>query len=89
MHQPQLNLKEYLKAFNLIVSQGEKSPHDYFYRGVKAWHDFDGYTCFLGYKDLTLTLLFHGRHSFDYEHKETLTAFLVLLAEMIKDDINE
>ncbi|GAA0822947.1 DUF3081 domain-containing protein [Colwellia sp. D2M02] len=86
MHQPQLSLKQYLKAFNIITSKGDKSKHRYCLDNVDAWHDFDGYTCFLGYKDLTLTLLFHGRYAFDYQHEETLTAFLALLTEMLKDN---
>ena len=89
MNQPQFTLKEYLKAFNLVISHGEKENSNYHLNGLSAWHDFDGYTCFIGYKDLTLTLLFHGRHSFDYEHKESLDAFCKLLTKILKDDVND
>ena len=84
MSSPELTLKEYLKVFNVVILKGEKENQLYNLEGIKAWHDFDGYTCFLGYKDVTLTLLFHGRYSFDYDKKENLSAFLVLLTKILK-----
>jgi len=69
-------LKDLLQVFNLVTSQGIKTDSRYEYQGINAWHDFDGYTCFLGYKDLTLTLLFHGRYTFDFQQQETLDVFL-------------
>jgi len=89
VNQPQFTLKEYLTVFNLVISRGKKLNGYYHFNGVKAWHDFDGYTCFLGYKDLTLTLLFHGRHSYDYEQKESLNTFCKLLTDILKDKMND
>lgn len=69
-------LSDLLQVFNLVTTQGIKTNGTYDYQGIKAWHDFDGYTCFLGYKDLTLTLLFHGRFTFDFQQQETQDVFL-------------
>ncbi|MFT5815903.1 MAG: hypothetical protein ACI9VT_003679 [Psychroserpens sp.] len=69
-------LSDLLQVFNLVITHGSKIDGNYEYQGIKAWHDFDGYTCFLGYKDLTLTLLFHGRYTFDFVHQETMDIFL-------------
>lgn len=69
-------LTDLLQVFNLVTSQGSKINGNYEYQGIKAWHDFDGYSCFLGYRDLTLTLLFHGRYTFDFQQQETLDVFI-------------
>jgi hypothetical protein len=44
MHQSEFNLKEYLQAFNIIISKGTKVENHYSLLEVNAWHDFDGYT---------------------------------------------
>ncbi len=72
-----------LHAFNLITMKGNKANGHYEYQGIKAWHDVDGYTCFLGYNDLTLTLLFHGRYTFDFKEKETFDAFISKLNKLL------
>jgi hypothetical protein len=76
--------RNYLQAFNEILTVGEKVDEGYEFEGIKAIHDFDGYTCWLKYKDLTLTLKFHNNYQFDFESTETLSHFMkkvdVLLA---------
>ena len=64
-----------LEAFNVITAKGVKKDGVYEFLGVRAWQDFDGYTCWLSYKDLTVSLLFHGKYSFEYQDKDTLKAF--------------
>ena len=76
MEKNKIVLNDVLQAFNLVLVKGYKVDSCYEYQGVKAWHDFDGYTCFLSYKDLTLTLLFHGRYTVDFQQQETLSAFV-------------
>lgn len=76
MKNNKLQVKEFLYIFNEVTAQGTKVDGKYELMGLSAWHDFDGYTCFIGYKDLTLTLLFHGRYTFDYQDEETLNAFM-------------
>ena len=83
-----MKLSDYLKAYHYIVSHGEHQQGKYLFAELSAWHDFDGYSCWLGYKDLTIALLFHGRCSFDYEHEDTLNAFLKKATSMLSDKAN-
>lgn len=69
-------LNNFLYCFNTIISQGVRSCDRFELGAMQAWSDFDGYSCYIGYKDLTLTLLFHGRYSFYYQDKSTYKDFL-------------
>ncbi|MFT7098079.1 MAG: hypothetical protein ACJARM_002866, partial [Glaciecola sp.] len=42
-----------LKVFNLVTTKGTKTDSVYELSGIRASQDFDGYTCWLAYKDLT------------------------------------
>lgn len=57
----------------------EANVHDnhqyYELDGIRAWHDFDGYTCWLGLNDLVITLSFHGTASFEFKQADTLNLF--------------
>jgi hypothetical protein len=70
-----LKSRDFLQIFDLISTKGIKSKEAYEFCGIRAWHDFDGYTCWLAYNDLTITLLFHGKFSVDYKNEDTLNAF--------------
>jgi hypothetical protein len=70
-----LKSKDFLQVFDLISSKGFKSNGKYQFQGIDAWHDFDGYTCWLSYKDLTITLLFHGKLGVEYENVDTFDEF--------------
>jgi len=56
-----------LQVFNLITTKESKKDGVYALSDISASQDFDGYTCWLAYKDLTITLLFHGSYYFDYQ----------------------
>lgn len=71
----QLQTRDFLHVFDLVSTQGRKQGGVCEFLGIKAWHDFDGYTCWLAYKDLTVTLLFHGKLSIECKHDETLSEF--------------
>jgi len=73
------NISRYLYVFNHIISHGEKDQDRYYFGDLTAWHDIDGYTCYIGYKDLTMTLFFHSRFSFEYEEDSTMQAFSKLV----------
>jgi hypothetical protein len=75
MNNRAMKLRDFLQVYDSISSKGVKLDGIYEYLGIRAWHDFDGYTCWIGYKDLTITLLFHGRFSIDYEREDTLKEF--------------
>ncbi|QOL25137.1 DUF3081 domain-containing protein [Thalassotalea sp. LPB0316] len=63
--------RHFLEAFNIVTAKGQKSATGYELDGIKAWHDFDGYTCWLSYKDVTITILFHGKYKLDFEKEES------------------
>lgn len=70
-----MKLPQYLYAFNRVVSNGDRREGKFYLDDLAAWHDFDGYTCYLQYQDMTLSLYFHGRFSFDYVNEQTLKDF--------------
>jgi hypothetical protein len=70
-----MKLSQYLYVFNKVVATGDKRDEKFYLDGISAWHDFDGYTCYLSYKDMTLSLYFHGRFLFDYEDEQSLKQF--------------
>jgi hypothetical protein len=74
-----MHLNQYLYVFNQVLSDGELCNGRYYLDNLSAWHDIDGYTCYLGYKDLTLTLYFHSRFSFEFSEKETMRSFTKLI----------
>ena len=77
------NMSGYLYVFNHVLSNGIKRQGKFHFGELSAWHDFDGYTCYIGYKDLTMSLYFHSRHCYDYQEKATLKAFKLLIEHMI------
>ena len=70
-----MNLSNYLYVFNQILSQGNNCDGRYYFDELSAWHDFDGYTCYIGYKDLIMKIYFHSKFSFEYEDKTTFSRF--------------
>lgn len=78
-----LQLIDFLRVFNLVLSKGVKLENSYEYIELKARHEQDGYTCYLEYKDLTLTMLFHGRYSFDFTEDETMNQFMKKINKLL------
>ena len=91
--------RDFLQVFELVLKEGEKqyfnSPtgdnsghlakQSFFsLDGLKAWHDTDGYTCWLSFKDLTVTLLFHGKIALDFEKSETFDEFSRMTNRLLK-----
>ena len=80
-----LKKRDLLQAFDLVTTKGKKTDEVYELSGVKASQDFDGYTCWLSFKDLTVTLLFHGAFDMDYEDEDTQKAFFKKISNMLDD----
>ena len=80
----QLLTRNFLHIFDVVSSNGKKERDVFELLGIKAWHDFDGYTCWLAYKDLTVTLLFHGKLSVECKHEETLSEFKQKYEDLMK-----
>lgn len=70
-----LSIKEFLRVFDVISSNGEKVDGQYRIGEMCAWHDFDGYTCWLGYRDVTVTLMFHGSLKIEYDNASNYSDF--------------
>tara|TARA_B110000881_G_C18480283_1_gene466132 strand:+ start:109 stop:372 length:264 start_codon:yes stop_codon:yes gene_type:complete len=78
-----LKYRDFLRVFDLVATKGTKSSSVYDFLGIQAQHDFDGYTCWLRYKDLTITLLFHGKFEVEFDNKETFGEFYKKASAMI------
>ena len=74
-----INLPNALRIFNQVISEGEKKDGVYRLGELFAWYDFDGYSCYLGYRDLVLSIYFHSKFSCDYKDEKTLVGFLNLI----------
>lgn len=77
-----MKLSEYLCVFNHAISHGEKHEGKYLLGDISVFHDFDGYTCFIVYKDLTMSMYFHSRFEFYYKVDQTLDDFHKLISEL-------
>lgn len=84
MNEHQIALMDNLSVFNEVLTRGSRTNSKYQLDGITAWHDYDGYTCYLGYKDLTLTLLFHGKLAIEYQDKNTMTEFYSKTKRILK-----
>ena len=71
-----LTIKEFLRVFDSIRSKGDRLDHKYQLGEMIAWHDYDGYTCWLGYKDVTVTLMFHGSLKIEYDSSTNYADFI-------------
>jgi len=85
MYLNRLKKQNMLQVYNLITTKGNKLNGVYEFCGIRASHDFDGYTCWLSYKDLTISLLFHGSYDFDYQDKTTLELFFKKVSRLLAD----
>ena len=70
---------DHLSVFNQILSLGKKRDGRFYFDEFSAWHDVDGYTCYIGYKDLVMTIYFHSQFSFEYHEKATMKRFTKLV----------
>lgn len=78
-----MNLLNHLYIFNYVIEHGDKCQQKHCFGELVAWHDFDGYCCYLGYKDLTMSLYFHSQFEFDYDERETFKSFNALIDRML------
>lgn len=88
MYLDRMKKQNLLQIFNLVTTKGSKLDGVYELSGIRASQDFDGYTCWLAYKDLTVTLLFHGSHDFDYQQKDTIDIFFKKVSNLLADKEN-
>lgn len=92
-----INLTQALRVYGLVIDKGTKvqdsksAPEQqlstegnggYYYQDMLAWSDYDGYTAYLKYNQVTLTLLFHGKYMLDYPSDAKLAAFIKKLNKL-------
>ncbi|KJF80966.1 DUF3081 domain-containing protein [Photobacterium angustum] len=86
-----LTIKEFLRVFDYIRSTGEQLNNRYKLGDIYAWHDYDGYTCWLNYRDVTVTLMFHGSLNVEYDKLANYSDFthqcLAMLATSDKENM--
>lgn len=78
-------ISHHLYVFNYVISYGRLYQGKYYLDELCAWHDFDGYTCYFGYKDLTMSLFFHNTFDYDYQEKSTFKDFTVLIEQLYSE----
>ncbi|MEW6991851.1 DUF3081 family protein [Colwelliaceae bacterium 6441] len=83
MSDVKLKSRDFLQLFDITMQKGVKLKDAHEYHGIKASHDVDGYTCWLTYKDLTITLLFHGKLAVDFKNKATLDEFSTITRKIL------
>ena len=74
---------KYLQLFNIILTKGTRCDNGFELDGINAYHDFDGYTCWLSYQDLIITLFFHGKYKAEYQHLDTKKRFTEKMMSLI------
>ncbi|MCH2058602.1 MAG: DUF3081 domain-containing protein [Thalassotalea sp.] len=72
----ELDVKQGLTVFNQVLSKGELQEGKYQWQGLTAWHDIDGYTCYLQYNQVLVTLMFHGKYATDYPNDDAWHQFM-------------
>ncbi|OCH19040.1 hypothetical protein A6E05_01430 [Aliivibrio sp. 1S165] len=70
-----LTTKEFLRVFDCVRSSGDLQNTKYHLDDICAWHDYDGYTCWLGYKDVIVTLMFHGSLKIEFDKSSNYSYF--------------
>lgn len=71
-----ITTKEFLRVFDYIRSSGKQLDNQYQLGEISARHDYDGYTCWLNYKDVTVTLMFHGSLKIEYDKASNYEDFI-------------
>lgn len=70
-----MNLSNHLNAFILLICHGKLRIGKFFVNELINWHGVKGYTCYIGYKNLIISLLFNSRFLYDYKKETTLSEF--------------
>lgn len=78
----QLDQRLLLNVVEKVRQHGEAAGNGYILDGLHASTDFDGYTVFLTYQEVTLTLGFHNQYQFDYPNERQLQAFMAKVQQI-------
>ncbi|UPR35973.1 DUF3081 domain-containing protein [Vibrio cyclitrophicus] len=78
-----ITILEFLRVFDCIRSSGKQLDSKYQLGEIAAWHDYDGYTCWLSFKDVTVTLMFHGSLKIEYDNAVNYSEFIEYCLDML------
>lgn len=70
-----IDIKRCLLVFDKVLTSGTQKDGRYQYQGFEAWTDFDGYTCYLSFNDVVVTLMFHSKYDVQFATTESLIKF--------------
>lgn len=79
-----IDIKQLLNVFNKVTREGVKKEDRYVLNQIVAWTDFDGYTCFMEYKDVKITIYFHNKYHVEAPNERSLEAFEELIDKMAR-----
>ncbi|MFD2164889.1 DUF3081 family protein [Thalassotalea euphylliae] len=80
--QNELDVKYCLSVFNKVLSDGDNVDGKRQWQGLSAWADFDGYTCYLQFNQVIVTLLFHGKYAIEKPNEDAWQQFLKKLKQV-------
>ena len=79
----EIDSKFVLQAFEVIRLKGEKKGDAFFWQGIEASTDFDGYTLFLKDALVELSFGFHNQYHLNYQKEEHLEQFIKKLHDIV------
>lgn len=71
-----------LQVFEKVRQFGQPANGGHVLDGMRASSDFDGYTAYLSFGDVTLTLGFHNQYHCDYPSRQQLHDFIAKADEI-------
>lgn len=75
--------RDFLRLFDVVSTRGINHQGIRELSGIRAWHDYDGYTCWLSFKDATVTLMFHGSLLVECDNSKTMDELYRLAHRLI------
>jgi Protein of unknown function (DUF3081) len=84
-NETKIDIKKALRVFDKATREGEKRDDGWHYRGLTVSTDFDGYTVFMNWQNVQLTIFFHNKFTVDCKNAFQLQEFTELLEKLDRD----
>jgi hypothetical protein len=82
--QEKVNIKQALRVFDIIRSNGDRTEEGYRFRNLTAFTDFDGYTVTIKNDYVRLDIYFHNKMSFTFTNDKERYSFLETIEKLDK-----
>jgi len=82
-HDPKLDIKRALRAFNAVQAHGEFEDGIWLWQNLRAYTDFDGYTMYLESSSAKLIIYFHNKYLIEYTDNPSLDELYTLIDRVI------